>query len=215
MRKLNLIGNRYGKLVVIDSSENEGKRTQWLCQCDCGNKKIVITDNLKYGKTTSCGCNLLKEDLSGRNFGRLTVIKYAGNEKWSCLCVCGKTTTVRRQNLFRKYSSSCGCLKVPNDYQYPTVLRNRILNSIDINPNGCWDWNKARNRQGYGAMSYRTKAGQRANRISYMVFKGEIPEGMLVCHTCNRTCCVNPDHLYLGTHTDNMNDLKKSRKKNG
>jgi HNH endonuclease len=212
MRKVAYIGRRFGKLLVIADFPNAGKRTRWLCQCDCGKEKVTTTDNLRDGKTNSCGCGLLKEDLSGKRFGRLKILGYAGNERWECKCRCGKTTKVTRQCLIRKYTTSCGCLKVPNDIQYPKVLKKRILNSVDINPNGCWDWNKARNRQGYGAMSYRKKCGQRANRISYMVFKGDIPEGMLVCHTCNRTCCVNPDHLYLGTHTDNMNDLKRSRR---
>ena len=61
MRKLNLIGNRYGKLVVISKAESKligsGKKfTMWLCQCDCGRTKEIMTASLVKGRTQSCGC---------------------------------------------------------------------------------------------------------------------------------------------------------------
>jgi HNH endonuclease len=43
-------------------------------------------------------------------------------------------------------------------------------------------------------------------RLSYLVFEGPIPDGMSVCHQCDNTWCINPDHLFLGTHTDNIHD---------
>lgn len=57
MKKRNLVGDRFGKLVVLAEAKNNGKNTAWFCQCDCGKKKSgVLTYNLIAGKSKSCGC---------------------------------------------------------------------------------------------------------------------------------------------------------------
>lgn len=56
-KRLNLIGQKFGRLTVISlHSIQDRHRVRWLCQCECGNKSIVITDNLRKGHTQSCGC---------------------------------------------------------------------------------------------------------------------------------------------------------------
>ena len=76
-KKLNLLNERFGKLLVIKESENINGRTAWLCQCDCGKEKIVRTKELRNGIVKSCGC--LKSEKSniqiGDIFNRLTVIE--------------------------------------------------------------------------------------------------------------------------------------------
>ncbi len=111
--------------------EEQKGQTSWMCQCDCGNKTIVTTGRLTSGGTTSCGCNKkfkpvettkkIKEDLTGKKFDHLTVIKFAGYDhcgnrhwrKWLCQCDCGIEKEIREYNLKKKDSvKSCGCMKI-------------------------------------------------------------------------------------------------------
>lgn len=91
-------------------------------------------------------------------------------------------------------------------------------NSIPEPNSGCWIWLGAasrgnKKRAGYGVMTVGRRSWQgkdridRAHRVSYRVHKGEIPEGLHVLHSCDNTLCVNPDHLTLGTHTENVRDM--------
>lgn len=73
-----------------------------------------------------------------------------------------------------------------------------------IAKNGCWIWTGA---VGNGGPHMRFRgATWRASRISYELFKGPIPDGALVLHTCDNERCVNPDHLYAGNQMQNVKD---------
>lgn len=79
---------------------------------------------------------------------------------------------------------------------------------------GCWIWNAATDGKGYGAFSYKGKRAT-ASRVSYELYKGSFPSQMHVLHTCDNPRCVNPDHLFLGTNKDNVEDRKSKGRRAG
>ena len=91
----------------------------------------------------------------------------------------------------------------------------RFKGKYQEQPNGCYEWQAALNERGYGLFRI-DGVTKKAHRIAYTIFKGEIPEGLLVCHSCDNKKCVNPAHLWLGTDKDNMTDkVAKNRQIKG
>lgn len=90
--------------------------------------------------------------------------------------------------------------------------KDRFMNMVEMEPNsGCWLWSGYVTKWGYGAFRHNGKT-LLSHRVSYSMHVGEIPAGMLACHKCDVPSCVNPDHLFLGSQTDNMQDmLQKGR----
>src|SRR5947208_683071 len=73
---------------------------------------------------------------------------------------------------------------------------------------GCWIWLGVAKHNGYGQIKVYKKY-IRAHRLAYELFNGKIPLGSLICHTCDIPSCVNPEHLWLGTHVENALDMVK------
>lgn len=91
----------------------------------------------------------------------------------------------------------------------PEHLARRLANGIDEPRDaGCWNWTRATNGSGYGML---TVAGRMvyAHRLAYELSRGPVPDGLHVIHSCDNPLCINPDHLSVGTRSQNMKECSE------
>lgn len=123
MRKLDLVGQKFGRLTVIEfAGMSKKKESLWKCKCSCKNKtiKIIKIGNLRSGNTKSCGCLKKRkiENLTNKKFGRWTVLEFVGTNKkrqaiWKCQCSCSDKNIkiLTASSLRNGTSKSCGCFR--------------------------------------------------------------------------------------------------------
>ncbi len=120
-----LTGQQFNFLIILKFSHTNKNNSFWLCQCKCGNQKVICGDSIIRGGTKSCGCGLARvstkgrknvnfKDLTNKRFGRLIVLNLCELESkigsyWNCKCDCGKLKVISRTSLIQG-TKSCGCL---------------------------------------------------------------------------------------------------------
>lgn len=152
---------------------------------------------------------MIKVDLTGRVFGRLTVVARNGtryrSSQWLCKCDCGAEATIARGSLVSGATRSCGCLRADSNRVkkcHPS-LRERFTDSFTpSDESSCWLWQKTIARHGYGIIMNKGKRIY-AHRLSYETHVGPIPEGLTIDHLCRVRSCVNPKHLEPVTRGEN------------
>ncbi len=106
------------------------------------------------------------------------------------------------QDTIRRTLSRKGVLKTKIDIN----KKINIWNHYEVSENSCWEWTLSLRTDGYGQFCVEGKM-HGAHVLAYEVHnKTKVSRGLLVCHTCDNPKCINPDHLFLGTHQDNKND---------
>lgn len=83
-------------------------------------------------------------------------------------------------------------------------MKDKLLERVALTSTGCQEYIGAKDYSGYGRIW--NGENRTAHTVAYEEFIGPIPEGMHILHTCDNPPCINPEHLWLGTHDDNMAD---------
>ena len=105
-----------------------------------------------------------------------------------------------------------GALNLSNDCPVKRIIPKKLASKIgELTAEGCLPWLAAKGSAGYGNIQFNGRT-QRAHRVVYEIVVGPIPEGLCVLHRCDNPVCVNPEHLFTGSHQDNMDDsMRKGR----
>jgi hypothetical protein len=147
---IDLTGNRIGKWTVGElQPEKRGRSFVWLCKCDCGTIRKVSGEMLRKGVSESCGklcCHSKFVDISGKKFGKLTVIKILssridGEIAWECICDCGVVVRTKRGSM--KSNSSCGghkCSSTYNDLTGKVFSKLTAIRYTHTDGNHYWDF---------------------------------------------------------------------------
>lgn len=144
-QKIDLTGQVFGRLTVLkEEIPKKTKRVRWICQCECGTIKPIGSNELRSGKTLSCGClrnekvrQAIGNKLEGKRFGKLTVLKQVDSilecsgtlrTAWKCHCDCGNDIIVKTINLKSGDTTSCGCSASKGEEKISEILRQNNIN---------------------------------------------------------------------------------------
>jgi hypothetical protein len=170
-----------------------------LCQCGCGQQTTLAT----YSRPS-------KGIVKGQPHRYVHSHAHRKPLLMQTCALCGTVIARRQQQSY--CSHRCEGLarrRPPDECFWAKVVKTAT----------CWRWTGATNDHGYGRLTV-TENGRKksvyAHRFSWELHRGPLPPGLDVCHDCDVTCCVRPDHLFLGTTTDNMQDAsRKGRVRRG
>lgn len=215
--RADMIGKRFGRLMVVCIAEKRNAVIYYKCVCDCGNSIVTSGHSLRGGSTQSCGCSRIGNnalDLTGQSYGRLLVLGQAeairyGDERmtrWKCLCSCGKTAIVTTQNLRSGHTQSCGCLHIEHAYDLRLTRLAEKTDLVNLK---------------FGRLTAQRYAGtvkHNGKSVGYWECQCECGNRCIVRRDClisgdTRSCgCIQEEYRYQGTYIPSITTDKPTKR---
>lgn len=158
---------------------------------------------------------MVTKDLAQQRFGLLIAINRVGTKVnqsgrrralWRCICDCGGERIAVTSDLTGGNTTSCGCKSGKTEHSFSGSLEERFWSKVK-KLDDCWEWIAYVRKDGYGYFGLAKNKPAKAHRLSWELVNGPIPDGLHILHRCDNRKCVNPEHLFLGTDQDNMDDM--------
>jgi len=232
-------GHKFGEIVLLNRIEGSNpQKARGLFLCYCGVEFETNITSIATGHAKSCGCYYIKSRTEPRNIyeigQQIGTCFYMGDADYKSgfprratfRCHCGNYFITQINSLENGTTKSCGCqtiellraagnapIKPMPNLSKSDVNRFWDLVEVKDSKDECWNWKLSSER--YGHFSHKSRQ-YKSNRMAYFISTGQDPKEMEVMHSCDNPKCCNPNHLSLGTHWENMQDMaEKGRAFNG
>ena len=210
MKTFDMTGMEVGRLAVLRPAEAVNGRAVWVCMCSCGTEKAISGKHLRSGRVVSCGCKKKEQRVSEADQkarrtayakSNVDAARAAGRKYREANIEVVREKARAQQAEYRKTNASLGVLDAVRSVD-------DFWSRVDIGAeDSCWNWLGAKTARGYGLYAPMPGVLLRAHRVAYGLHNGGVDDGMFVCHKCDNPSCSNPNHLFLGTPKDNIDDM--------
>jgi hypothetical protein len=190
-----------------------------LCQCGCGERTKISLVNDAHSGYVAGQPRRFRPGHGMRGPDYWDRVNPTPNPSGLCMCGCGEKTQIAVQTTISKgwvQGQPRRFLPGHGMRVFRWSLDDTFWPRVNKTPDGCWLWTGRINGGGYGEITQKTVPGIKlTHRLSWVLAHGPIPKGLLVCHHCDVRACVRPDHLFLGSHHDNLMDASRKGRLKG
>jgi len=214
-RTVDITGKKFHKLTAISRAGVVGRNALWLFRCECGTEKVLRARNVKVkmNPTTSCGCAMGYEDLTGRRFGRLEVMERRGNDssrnaRWLCRCDCG-IQTMASSGALRGGQKSCGCARGESHGESePETLEYRTWSAMI---GRCYNKNAPQFNH-YGGRGIRVSDEWRESYLTFLAHVGRRPSDKHSIDRINNDGNYEAGNVRWATAVEQNNNTRRNKR---
>jgi len=168
---------------------NKGQNLPLWCSASCRGHKKYEKREIHICKCETCGKGFISKKTSKNWVGKFCSVS----------CRVAAKSWLKNRLIWKNLTDS----------EKLKIMKKRFESHV-VKKDGCWGWKSTIHHSGYALIKLEKQIG--AHVASWIIHNGQIPKEMCVCHKCDNPVCSNPDHLFLGSHKDNSQDMVKKKR---